>query len=292
MMSIPVFLLLAALSVSGAQASPPQRITVIVDAFGAPSALARSWGYSALVEYGGRRILFDTGNDSAGFVANVERLGIDLTHLDAVVISHRHGDHTSGLRHVLAMNPDVPVYVPPDEAFMSETPKVFFRQPAPSLPPEQRYFGGTVPTSVPHGNAWTGARLVPVHDTMTIAPGFRLVRNVAPAMPFAETEELSLVFDTPAGQVVVVGCSHPGIERILASVTDRDPRIHMVAGGLHLVTTDDSEIARIAQALRDAWKVARIAPGHCTGERGFLALREVFGGRYAFAGIGAMLDIS
>src|SRR5512134_2675043 len=78
------------------EAQEPRRITVLYDAFGAPSALERDWGFAALVEYGGRRILFDTGNDAAIFARNVKQLGVDLTRLDAVVISHRHGDHTTG----------------------------------------------------------------------------------------------------------------------------------------------------------------------------------------------------
>src|SRR5919108_5311193 len=77
-----------------ASAQEAKRITIIYDAFGAPSALQKDWGFAALVEYGGRRILFDTGNNANIFEHNVKRLGIDLSKLDAVVISHRHGDHT------------------------------------------------------------------------------------------------------------------------------------------------------------------------------------------------------
>jgi 7,8-dihydropterin-6-yl-methyl-4-(beta-D-ribofuranosyl)aminobenzene 5'-phosphate synthase len=60
------------------EAQEPRRITVIYDAFGAPSELERDWGFAALVEHGGRRILFDTGNDAAIFERNVRALGVDL----------------------------------------------------------------------------------------------------------------------------------------------------------------------------------------------------------------------
>ena len=213
--------------VMDAQSRPAaaQRITILVDAFGSQPALHQDWGYAALVEYGGKRILFDTGNDSAGFMDNVRRLGADLARLDAVVISHRHGDHTAGLSYVLSVNPKVAVYVPDDEAFGGPTPPAFFLQSEPSLPPAMRYFNGAVPDVVPHGSAWKGANFVRVTDTAVIAPGFRLVRNLSPTQPFGETPELSLVIDTPQGQVLVVGCSHPGIERIVASVAVRDPKI-------------------------------------------------------------------
>ena len=81
------------------------RITVLHDAFGSRSGLIKDWGFAALVEFEGRRILFDTGNGSPTFAANTDAAGVDLRTLDLVVISHRHGDHTSGLDHVLHVNP-------------------------------------------------------------------------------------------------------------------------------------------------------------------------------------------
>ena len=295
--SLEISCLLAALAQvaplrAQASAQAPLKLTVIVDAFGAPSALTRQWGYAALVEVGGQRILFDTGNDSAGFAENVRRLGIDLRRLDAVIISHRHGDHTAGLRHVTGINPNVPVFAPDDEAFGGATPARFFLQPAPELPAEMRYFGGNVPAVVPHGSAWQGLRVVPVSVTQQVAPGVRVVRNVAPSGPFADTPELSLVIDTPQGQVIVVGCSHPGVERIVASVADANPRIALLAGGLHLVNTPPADVERLATALRDEFKVALVAPGHCTGERAFAILQRVFAKGYRFAGVGAAVELS
>src|SRR5215813_11678614 len=70
----------------------PARVTILFDAFGKPSALKRGWGYSAFIEYGGRRILFDTGGKSADLAANATTLGVDLKNLDFVAISHRHND--------------------------------------------------------------------------------------------------------------------------------------------------------------------------------------------------------
>ncbi len=77
----------------------------------------KDWGYAALVEYGGRRILFDTGNHADIFEHSVKALQVDLTRLDAVVISHRHGDHTSGLTYLLKVNPGVTIYVPQEGAY-------------------------------------------------------------------------------------------------------------------------------------------------------------------------------
>src|SRR5689334_7923251 len=87
-----------------AGAADGKQITILYDAFGPQSALQMDWGFAAFVEYGGKRILFDTGNNAKIFEHNVAELGIDLARLDAVVISHRHGDHTAGLKYLLEVN--------------------------------------------------------------------------------------------------------------------------------------------------------------------------------------------
>lgn len=266
------------------------RVTIVVDAFGQASSLKRDWGFAALVTHGGKRILFDTGNNSENFAENARKLHVDLENLDFVVISHRHGDHTDGLRELLRVNPKVKIYVPADEYFGGPTPQVFFRRPEPSLPAHMRYFGGNVPKEVPHGTPWQNAHFIPIATALEVMPGVRLVRNLSQGPLFTETPELSLAIDTENGQVVLVGCSHPGIEQILASLDAKKKPVRLLVGGLHLVTTPDAEVDRLALALRDEWKVARIAPGHCTGEYGFAALRKAFGERYAYAGVGSVIE--
>ena len=277
-------------SPAAAQQLNLNRVTVISDAFGPPSELERDWGYSVLVEYNGQRILFDTGNDSEHFAKNARLLGVDLTRLDAVVISHRHNDHTDGLRHVLAINPGVKIFKPGDEYFGGPTPQAFFRRSVPELPPSQRYFGGRVPAVVPHGTPWDGAVFI-AGNGVEIAPGIRLVENVSPHAPFNETPELSLIIETPEGLVVLVGCSHPGIERILASASAGERPVHMVVGGLHLLTAPDAEVERIAAALKTEWGVQHVAPGHCSGEYAFHLLRRTFGSSYREAGVGLRIAL-
>ena len=88
------------------------KITILYDAFGDDAAMKKDWGFSALVEVAGKRILFDTGNDRDIFAANVKAKNIDLTNLDFVILSHRHSDHMAGLSHVLSLNPKVKIYAP------------------------------------------------------------------------------------------------------------------------------------------------------------------------------------
>lgn len=282
-----VFAFLAALT-----AHAETRITVLVDAFGkSDSLLVRDWGYAALVEHGGKRVLFDTGNNADIFEQNVKALKVDLGHLDAVVISHRHGDHTAGLHYLHRVNPGVKIFVPQDEHFGGPTPPAFLQRKEESLPTEMRYFGGRPPEVVPHGSAWRGFSFVMVEEPTEIMPGFRLIPGVSTTSGTMELRELSLGIETPEGQVVLVGCSHPGILNIAQAASRFNPRMRLIAGGLHLVATPETDIQGIATELRDKWKVQQIAPGHCTGEPAFAALRKTFGEAYVYAGVGTVIQL-
>jgi 7,8-dihydropterin-6-yl-methyl-4-(beta-D-ribofuranosyl)aminobenzene 5'-phosphate synthase len=70
-----------------------------------------------------------------------------------------------------------------------------------------------------------------------------------------------------------------------------NPKIHLVAGGFHLVVASDDIIGRAVTALKDTFNVERIAPGHCTGEPTFAALKKAFGDRYLYAGLGTALPL-
>jgi len=113
------------------------QITVLYDAFGKPSAMQKDWGYAALIEYGGKRILCDTGNNGDTLAQNARAKGIDLSKLDFVVMSHRHGDHMGGLAYLLSVNPKVKIFAPKEEfgVYGGDLPSAFYRKDA-SLPPE------------------------------------------------------------------------------------------------------------------------------------------------------------
>lgn len=86
-----VFVALMFLSSYAAKSEDNGKITVLYDAFGTSGTMLKDWGFSAFIEYGGKRILFDTGNNADIFAHNVKAKGIDFTELDFVVVSHRHG---------------------------------------------------------------------------------------------------------------------------------------------------------------------------------------------------------
>jgi 7,8-dihydropterin-6-yl-methyl-4-(beta-D-ribofuranosyl)aminobenzene 5'-phosphate synthase len=269
-----------------------QQITVLYDAFGKVTAMKKDWGFAALVEIGGRRILFDTGNNPEVFAQNVKAADVDLEKLDFVVMSHRHGDHMGGMTYLLGKNPSVRIYAPQEGfgVYGAALPGSFYRKDE-SLPPEMRYFDGKPPDVLRFGAAWPKANILLIDKTTEVAPGVRLIAQVSDAPGTKELKELSLAIDTPEGLVLIVGCSHPGIQAIVAEAAAINPRIRFIAGGFHLVTAQDAVIDQVVAALHDTYKVETIAPGHCSGEHTFSAVKRTFGDNYQYAGVGTVLQL-
>jgi 7,8-dihydropterin-6-yl-methyl-4-(beta-D-ribofuranosyl)aminobenzene 5'-phosphate synthase len=242
-----------------AAAEPAGQITILYDAFGADAAMKKDWGFSALVEISGKRILFDTGNDPDIFAANVKAKNIDLASIDFVVLSHRHSDHMAGLNHVLSVNPTVKIYAPKEGfgIYGSSLPSSFYRKDE-SLPAEMRYYGGKPPEVMKFGTAWPQANVELIDKTTEISPGITLLALVSDAPGTRELKELSLAVNTADGVVLVAS---------------------------------DETIARTVAALKDTFKVENIAPGHCTGEPTFAALKRAYGDRYLYAGVGTSLPL-
>jgi len=234
-----------------AAVTAPARITVLYDAFGKDVAMTKDWGYAALLEINGKRILFDTGDDAAVLAKNVKAKGVDLTKLDFVVLSHRHSDHVSGLSYVLSVNPQVKIYAPKEgfSIFGSDLPSAFYRKDD-SLPAAMRYYNGAPPETMKFGTLFPGANIQLIDKTTEVTPGVTLIALVSDTPGTRELKELSLAIDTPNGVVLVVG-----------------------------------------NALHDTYRVDFIAPGHCTGEPTFTALQKAFGDRYLYAGLGTTLSV-
>src|SRR6201987_627064 len=158
-LSLLCCLLLSLGSFSSAPANG--RATILYDAFGNSKNLEKDWGFSILIEYSGKKILFDTGNNAKIFADNAKAMHVDLKDLDFVVISHRHGDHTSGLNHLLMVNPKVKIYAPAElfGVFGSTLPKGFYKT-VDTLPNSMRYFDGEESEGIPTGSPWPGANFV------------------------------------------------------------------------------------------------------------------------------------
>jgi 7,8-dihydropterin-6-yl-methyl-4-(beta-D-ribofuranosyl)aminobenzene 5'-phosphate synthase len=288
--------LIALVSMGGATAQePPARVTIVYDAFGKPSALKRGWGYAALVEYGGKRILFDTGGDLDDFTFNASALGVDLARLDFVVLTHRHGDHTSGLHQVLKVNPSVRIYTPAEPAYFdTPTPPALtnlIKRRVESAPEDMHYYDGKYPERIASGSPWPGAKFTQIRAPTEVTPGFWLFPTQSDTPGTREMNEVSMAIKTPQGLALLVGCSHPGIEKILGAASKIDSRIYTVFGGFHLVDIADAEVSSMVTRFRDKWKLERAAAGHCTGEFAFSEFNRIFGPKFDRAGVGAVIPL-
>lgn len=275
---------------AAAAAQKPQ-ITILYDAFGKDPAMKKDWGFAALVEAGGKRILFDTGNNSEIFAANAKAKGVDLSKLDFVVMSHRHGDHMGGLNHLLSVNPKVKIYAPKEAfgVYGAALPGTFYRKNE-ALPPEQRYFDGKPPETLKFGTPWPQGNFTYVGERTEVVPGVHVIPLKGEWGVDLPVMELSLAIDTPEGIVLVVGCSHPTVEKIVeAAKTAINKPVHLLVGGTHLLPAKDDDIQRIATSLSD--NVKWLAAAHCTGEPAFAILQKTFGDRFLYAGVGTVLPL-
>ena len=288
----PLLAVLSLFSLLSSVANAKDRVTILYDAFSDSKEVTKDWGFSALIEHDGRRILFDTGNNASIFEHNVKALGVDLSKLDFVVISHRHSDHVTGLKYLLSVNPSVPIYVArePFGMFGGVVPQVVFRA-APSLPEKMRYFDATYPENSPTGNVFGAGNFNLVDKLTEVVPGVFLVPTISKTPGTLELHELTLAIKGPQGLILVDGCSHAGVEEILQAATAIDSRFHILFGGLHLVTTPEEQIDTLVANLKNKWKLEKIAPGHCTGETAFLRLQKAYAEDYYYAGAGTRLDV-
>ena len=239
---------------SGRCAHP--RLTILYDNYPFREGCAEDWGFSCLVECDSVTLLFDTGTRPDLLARNVETLGVDLSDVDMVVISHEHHDHTGGIPAILDAGCRAPVIVCRSFSY------AFVR----SL--ESR-----------------GVEVSTVEKPSILSSGLYLTGELGKGI-----REQSLVIDTGSSLHVVVGCSHPGIVDIVDHVAEIFGKpIDLVIGGMHLMDRSDAEIDAIADRL-EAIGVRRVAATHCTGERQIARLRERFGDAFVEAGVGRVIE--
>ena len=266
------------------------QITIIYDAFGKPSAMNKDWGFSAYIEFNNKKILFDTGNNVAIFKHNVETAGVDLKEIDFVVISHRHGDHTTGLIYLFEINPKVPVYVPKEKfgIFGGKLSGTFYPQVA-ELPKHMRTFNGDTHDYIAGGTPWEEANFIPVTSITEVFDGIYILPTTSETPGTRDLNEISLALHSKEGLVLVVGCSHPGIDNIVDLATSIDRRIFNIFGGFHLLSKTDAQLSEISTSLKRIYGVQNISPGHCTGEPAVSKFSKLFGKNYLYAGLGTTI---
>ncbi len=283
----------------------------LYDAFGyEKKGTTLDWGFSALIHYNGKTILFDAGNNADIFERNVKALGVDLKKVDFAILSHRHNDHASGFDYLLKVNPQVKIYLPEDHVLgapfewrVSKEPRESFQ----ALPPEQLYYRGEkISVLYKPGDRFLHANRAFVGSSREIAPGVYLIFTRSPLMgdfskypPHEEQPELtglpelSLALVTSKGIVIVTGCSHSTVEAIIVETRrylQKD--VNLVMGGFHLLPYSPEYVSNLAKRMKNELGVRRVVPAHCSGHLAFKTFREVYGENYSYGGLEAEVKFS
>jgi 7,8-dihydropterin-6-yl-methyl-4-(beta-D-ribofuranosyl)aminobenzene 5'-phosphate synthase len=285
-----------------------QEVSIInlYDAFGhEKEGVTFDWGFSALIRYNGKTILFDAGNSGDTLAGNADALGVDLRKVDLAILSHRDNDHASGFDYLLKIDPEVDLYLPHDDILGAPFEWTLPKSPS-GVPPEQAYFQGQEGATIyDPGDRFLHEGTEFIDSTKEIAPGIFLIPTHAKLTgefskyPPNDKEtrywglpELSLALLTNEGVVVVVGCSHSGVENIVAKVKDDLKQdIALVIGGFHLLPYGAEKITQVAKTLKGNLGVRRVAPAHCTGNLAFKIFSEIYGDDYMFAGLGSKVSL-
>jgi 7,8-dihydropterin-6-yl-methyl-4-(beta-D-ribofuranosyl)aminobenzene 5'-phosphate synthase len=256
------------------------------------------WGLSILVEVDGLRILVDTGL-SFSAVRNAQLMGIDLSTVDRIVLSHGHADHTGGLREVLKIKGEVEVIAHPDIWAAKYTRRDGEKK--------EQYIG--IPFSREELEN-QGARFNLVREPFYITErifttgeipmttGYEEIENnlfvkeSGTLRPDPLADDLALVINTEYGLVVILGCAHRGIVNTLhyAQQLAGKELVYAAIGGTHLFRALDERIEHTIADLREMG-IQRLGVSHCTGFHASARLAQEFGGAFFLNNAGTRLTL-
>ena len=263
--------------------------------------LIGEWGLSILIETDAISVLLDTGkNISATYNANA--LGIDLSSIDKIVLSHSHADHTGGLREVLRRirRSEVEIIAHPDVwalRYRSRPSQADRFAGIPFQRQELENFGAVFnltakPTKLTD-NIMTTGEIPMVTDFEAIESGdTRFIKEDTGFRPDEILDDRAIIINTEQGLVVITGCAHRGIINTLyhAQQITGVKIIHMVIGGAHLFTASEHRIRRTIIALKDL-NIQRLGLCHCTGLPAITLMAQEFGDKFFFNNAGTRINI-
>lgn len=231
-------------------------ITVVYDNREANPSLKADWGFSAWINFQDTTLLFDTGTKGRILMRNLRSLDLDSAEIEQVFLSHAHDDHTGGLRRLLrgGVRPIVNLH--------------------PSFPARFK------------------RRIGRKTEVREVAPGQAICEHFyTTGEMHNRIEEHSLVIKTSLGLILVTGCAHPGIVKIIRRATELfDEKVCFAMGGFHLRSKNEAEIAAILSQFRSLG-VEKVAPSHCSGDLAIEMFAEEYGENFIDSGVGKVIHV-
>jgi 7,8-dihydropterin-6-yl-methyl-4-(beta-D-ribofuranosyl)aminobenzene 5'-phosphate synthase len=285
-----LFLLCIGIGFANAQGNRQQvqalKVTILSTMLVGDTAGIGEWGFSALVEADGRRILVDTGSHPDTVLENARDLHIDLSDVEEVVLTHYHWDHVGGL---LTLRRDLVKKNPKALSTVHVAEGIFDSRPSPDGERNQMI-------AIKKEFEATGGRFVVHSSSSELFPGAWLTGPVPRQYPERNwnrtgqvqtsaglvedniPDDQSLVIYTAKGLVVITGCGHAGIVNIVTFTEKHfeDKPIYGIVGGLHLYASTDQQIDWTAANLRK-YHVENLLAAHCTGIEATYRLRQALG---------------
>jgi len=232
------------------------KVIILVDNRVALDGTMAAWGFSAYIDNGRTKILVDTGPNFRTLENNAKVIGVNLDEISAIFISHMHGDHCGALETLLnTYELDVPVFIP-----------------------SKRHWGWKLKFG----------KLIYVDKPM------RLIDEMYSTGPLGLwlTEHSFIAKVGSNSSILVTGCAHPGILKIIEFVTKLFGfNILAVIGGMHLMGASRFELERIVKKI-NGFKVRHICPCHCSGEDFLKVLLNSFSGKVHRCGCGVTINLT
>lgn len=250
-----------------------------------PKNLIAEWGFSALIEVGGRHILFDTGQKTA--LHNSTIINAPVREAEAIILSHGHYDHTTGLRDFLNLR-KMDLYLHPD-AWLPR----YLKEEQIGIPWRREEIESLARRIHEHKdavevekNVWALGEIPRKYDFPKLN-----AYAVKEEKRFGDDimDDQSIAVKTSSGVVLVLGCCHAGLRNTVEYAEEvTGDEVKSIIGGTHFIGMKDNEINKIAKLLSS--KIDLIATCHCTGLRGEAILSSMLKNRYREIGVGSVID--
>lgn len=285
-------------------------VRILVDNSVGAMGVFGEWGFSALVDVhytdeSHRRVLLDTGSSPDGIRHNVAKMEIDLSSIDAVVLSHGHKDHVAGLKTAASLiGKRIPLVCHPHalqpKIWSSKGKEVVIgiQEYYPSLGELEKDF--EIITSIESYELFKSVKttgMIPrsnnfEHLTGELKENATRIENGV-IVPDNIDDDLSLVFQmADNSQVILVGCCHAGIVNTIkqSEKITGSKQIKGIIGGFHLFDATDERLTKTIQELKK-YPIELVAPCHCSGTRGQVAFYNAFKDKYREIGTGSFIEI-